>query len=148
MNRKIVPDVVTPQLVRRLPPNATVRQAAKTMADHRIGALVITEDEKLTHIFTERDLLTRVVAQDRDPDATPLVEVSTADPDTLPPEADAHAALDLMRRRRYRHLPIVEDGQIVAIISIRDLQDVALSMLQDDVRQRDEMIYGSAHGLA
>lgn len=148
MERKLVPDVVSPQLVRRLPGDATVRDAAKTMAEHRIGALVITADEKLTHIFTERDLLMRVVAPGLDPDKTALIDVATSEPDTLPPDANARAALDLMRRRRYRHLPIVEDGQIVAIVSIRDLQDVALSMLEDDVRQRDAMIFGTADGLA
>lgn len=148
MERKLVPDVVAPQLVRRLPGDATVRHAAKTMTEHRIGALVITENEKLTHIFTERDLLMRVVAPGLDPETTPLADVATSEPDTLPPDATARAALDLMRRRRYRHLPIVEDGQIVAIVSIRDLQDVTLSMLEDDVRQRDAMIFGTAGGLA
>ncbi|MEM6491317.1 MAG: CBS domain-containing protein [Pseudomonadota bacterium] len=149
MERKIVPNVVKPQLVRRLPPDATVRQAAQTMAEHRIGALVVvTPDEKLTHIFTERDLLIRVVAEGLDPDATRLADVATPNPDSLAPDAEARAALDLMRKRRYRHLPIVEDGQIVAIVSIRDLHEVVLSMLEDDVRDRDAMIYGSQDGLA
>ncbi|MBL8672168.1 MAG: CBS domain-containing protein [Alphaproteobacteria bacterium] len=148
MNRKLVPSVVKPQSVAALGSEASVRDAAKLMAERRIGAIVVIDGGRLSGIFTERDLMTRVVAQDRDPTKTRIGEVMTRGPDTMAPDDTAGEALKLMSERRYRHLPIVDGERIVAILSIRDLHEAVLSSLEEDVRQRDQLIFGSAHGLA
>lgn len=148
MKRPLVPNVVQEQDVASLPADATVAAAAELMAEKRIGALAVTTAGAMSHIFTERDLLTRVVAKGVDPATATLGEVSTPNPDTLPPSAPALEALQKMRERRYRHMPVVDGGDLVAMVSIRDLHEAALSVLEDEVKQREEMMFGAAGGLA
>jgi CBS domain-containing protein len=147
MAAKIIPDVVENQALYKLPPTATVRDAAKLMATNRVSAILVTEGDRLVGIFTERDLTVRVVAEGRDPIATRLVEVMTTRPDTLAPDDSPMNALELMRIRRYRHLPVVEDGRIVGMVSIRDLYAVVKQQLELDVRQREAFIFDTAYGV-
>lgn len=148
MKRTLVPYVVQPQEVAALGPEAMVAEAAALMAERKIGALAVITGGRLSHIFTERDVLTRVVAAGRDPATTTLAEVATPDPDTLPPTAEAAQALEKMRERRYRHMPVVEGDRLIAMVSIRDLHEAALNLLQDEVKQREAMLFGSPDGLA
>lgn len=148
MKRKLVPSVVSAGAVAGLGADASVAAAAKMMAEQGIGALAVMDGAKLTHIFTERDLLVKVVAAGRDPEATTLGDVATPNPDTLPPSAEAWQALQKMRERRYRHMPVVDDGALIAMVSIRDLHEAALSSMQDEIKQREEMLFGTADGLA
>jgi len=81
---------------------ATVRQATRLMNDHGIGSLLVTSGNRLVGIFTERDVLRRVVAEGRSPDSTTVGEVMTCDVVCCPPEAGVEDAADIMRRRRVR----------------------------------------------
>jgi len=146
-NRKLIPDVIKDQTLTCLPAGAGVREAARIMAERRIAAVLVTEGRRLVGIFTERDLTTRVVAAGRDPDATRLGEVMTADPDTLDPDATAGAALALMERHRYRHLPVVRGDEVVGIVSIRDLFAVVRAHLEDEIKDRDAFIFGSQYSV-
>lgn len=146
-NRKLMPDVIKNQELACLPPDATARDASVLMAERRIAAVLVTEGRRLKGIFTERDLAGRVVATGRDPSATPLSEVMTADPDTLGPNAAAIEALDLMERHRYRHLPVVADGEVLGIVSIRDLFAVVRAHLEDEIRDREAFIFGSNYSV-
>ncbi len=103
-----------------LPAGASVRDAAQAMRDWDVGAVLVTENGRLAGIFTERDLVNRVIACDRDPESTPLFEVMTRDPDTISPEATALEALRLMEDGGYRHVPVVAEGRLVGIVSGRD----------------------------
>ncbi len=103
-----------------LPAGASVRDAAHAMRDWDVGAVLVTQNGRLAGIFTERDLVTRVIACDRDPESTPLSEVMTRDPDTISPEATALEALRLMEDGGYRHVPVVAEGRLVGIVSGRD----------------------------
>lgn len=141
-NRRLIPDVVTNQSLILLPERASVRSAVEVMAARDIGAVVITEREQLRGIFTERDVLKRVVAADIDPDGTRLSEVMTRNPLTLPSEASPLDALKLMRSRRIRHLPVVDDGRIKGIVSIRDLFDVVQDSLQEQVQTYETLMFG------
>lgn len=141
--RKLIPDVVENQSLVCLPPDATVRDAVQRMAEHRIAAVLVTEGTALKGIFTERDLTVRVAAAGKDIATTPLSAVMTADPDTLGPDAPATDALDLMERHRYRHLPVVQDGAVVAIVSIRDLYSEVRNTLQEEIKEREAFIFGS-----
>jgi CBS domain-containing protein len=108
------------------PPNVSVDASAldavRTMQRARSGACAVLDNDKLVGIFSERDLMLRVVAAGLDPDETPVREVMTTSPETLTTEAEASKALKLMVSLHIRHLPIVEkDGSLAGLLSVRDL---------------------------
>jgi len=131
--RTIVPHVVQAQKLITLTPEDNARTAAKLMAEKHIGALLVLESERVAGIFTERDLATRVVAEERDPATTRLADVMTKNPDTIEPGETVRTALNLMAGRKYRHLPVVEKGRLVAIISIRDLHRSIIDQMEADI---------------
>ena len=132
MERRIVPDVIgQKQLLLELPSTATVRDAARRMHDRDVGAVLITKGGKLEGIFTERDLLKRVVAPGRDPEITLLKDVMTKKPDTIEADSLATVALSRMTERRYRHLPVMKDGQLFGIVSRRDFTGEDISSVED-----------------
>lgn len=143
--RRLMPDVIKNQELSCLPPDATVRDAATLMAEKRIAAVLVTEKRTLKGIVTERDMTARVVAAGLDPDTTRLSAVMTADPDTLEPSATALEALDLMERHHYRHLPIAVGGEVVGMVSIRDLFAVVRTHLEDELRSREAYMFGSGY---
>jgi CBS domain-containing protein len=149
--RRLVPDVVHDQDVVTASPQELVTGAVKRMVEREISAVVITADgttlSRILGIFTERDLTVRVVGAGRDPRRTRLSEVMTRDPDTLPPEARALEALQFMRKRHYRHLPVVEDGRVVGMVSIRDLFAVATEQLVQDVHECEAIVFGSGYSV-
>ena len=120
MARRLIPDVVHGQDVLALSPETSVREAARRMADRRIGAVLVNDGNRLVGIFTERDVMTRVVAAGLDPDRTEIRQVMTPDPATAAPEQRALDALKLMHEGGFRHLPVVEDGRAIGIVSLRD----------------------------
>jgi CBS domain-containing protein len=115
-----------------LPSTATVREAAICMSERQVGAVLVTRDGALEGIFTERDLLHRVVAPGRDPNGTRLVEVMTKNPDTI--EADDYAieALSRMSERGYRHLPVLDNGRLVGIVSRRDFLGEEILLVEEE----------------
>ena len=108
-------------------PGESVAVAARRMADHRIGALLVVEDGRLVGIFSERDVVARVVAEGRDPETTPVGEVCSKDVATVREDADPSTCARLIRDRGFRHLPVVDElGKPVGILSARDfLQHIA-----------------------
>lgn len=146
MQRRIVPDIVQNQDIRMLAPSDSVRTAVDLMAERHIGAVLIEEAGRLIGIFTERDLLTRVVAKGRDSDATQLSEVMTRNPDCLKPGDIAGDALARMTSKGYRHLPVLDGEELVGIVSIRDLYAAVKRELEEDVEQREAYIHGGGYG--
>jgi CBS domain-containing protein len=146
MRRKIVPDIVQQQEIWTLPPVTTVREAAKMMTQRRIGAVMVVQSDRLIGIFSERDLVGRVVAKGLDPDATQLETVMTRDPMTIDPDESPIGALDIMRARGFRHLPVVKDSRVVGMVSIRDLYAAVKEQLEDDLKERDEFMFGAGYG--
>ncbi len=121
MKPRIVRDIIEEgRDLLELPAGASVRDAAQAMRHWDVGAVLVTENGRLAGIFTERDLVNRVIACDRDPESTPLSEVMTRDPDTIYPGATALEALRLMEDGGYRHVPVVAEGRLVGIVSRRD----------------------------
>ena len=126
-------DIVRNQDPVTLPPNATVREACQRMRDHRVGAVLVTDgDRRLLGIFTGRDAVHRVLAEGKGTTRTKLVDVMTRNPDTMPPRKMAIQALRLMEDGRYRHLPIVEDGKVVGIVSRFDFSGIELDRLDEE----------------
>jgi CBS domain-containing protein len=101
-------------------PDTPVRAAVACMNEHRRGAVLVLEGERLTGISTERDVMQRVLARELDLAHTPVSDVMTRDPDTLEPRATLAQALRTMARSRYRHLPVVDAaGAPSAVVSMR-----------------------------
>jgi CBS domain-containing protein len=104
-----------------VPSTSTVRDAARTMSDRNIGAIAVLDSGKLVGIFSERDVLTRIVAEGRNPDDTRVESVMTKDIIVAAPDDDINDALQKMHECNCRHLPVVQGGNLVGMISIRDL---------------------------
>ena len=98
----------------------TVASAARLMREHRIGALLVIQEGRLAGIFTERDALFRVIAEGRDPAKTRVGEVMTANPRTIAPDRPFGHALHMMHEGGFRHVPVVDDGRPLGVVSSRD----------------------------
>lgn len=101
-------------------PDATLAEVARRMTDQEHGALPVTLHGRLVGIITERDIL-RAVADGRKPDATRTADLMTPDPDSLEPDVAVMDAADWMLAAGYRHLPVVSDGQLLGMVSIKDI---------------------------
>ena len=131
-NRKLS-DIVRRQRPVSLPGDATVQEACRLMHKHRIGAMLVTEDgDRLVGVFTGRDAVGRVLAEARNPATTILRDVMTASPDTIAPHARAVEALRAMHDGGYRHLPVVEDGRILGIVSHGDFVGLEHARLDEE----------------
>jgi CBS domain-containing protein len=118
----------------------TVIEAARMMKQQNVGALLVVDGSKLCGIFTERDALFRVLAEGRDPGATRLAQVMTPQPQTIHPDQPFLDALRMMHKGRFRHLPVVEDGRPLGMVSSRDALDDDLYELRTDLAQREDML--------
>ena len=135
MVRKIIPDIVSDQDIFELAGDATVRDAAKGMAERNINSVLITSAGRLTGIFTGTDLVKKVVAVGLDPDLTALSDVMTRDPETVSPGLNALEALHRMQDGQFRHLPVVESGELVGVVSRRDF----LGYEVDELEHQEEL---------
>jgi len=117
----------------------TVVQAARLMKQHNVGALLVVDGSRLIGIFTERDALMRVLAASVDPLTTRLAEVMTPQPQTIHPDEPFVKALRMMHEGKYRHLPVVEYGRPLGMVSVRDALSEDLHELRMDLDQREEM---------
>jgi CBS domain-containing protein len=116
--------------------NISVAAAARLMKRHRIGAILVTQKGKLAGIFTERDALFRVIAEGRDPEKTPVAEVMTPNPRTIEPDRPFGHALHLMYEGEFRHVPVVENGKPLGMVSARDALEPDLRQFVADLEKR------------
>ncbi len=119
------------------PPEVTIAAAARLMAHKNVGAILVVENEKLVGIFTERDVVFRVVAPGRDPATTTLGDVMTTAPKTLDPGTTYGHALLLMQENGFRHVPVVENGHAIGIVSSRNAMDPELEEFVSEARRRE-----------
>lgn len=130
------PDVTT------IDHNATVREAAVAMNAHHIGSLIVTDGEKAIGIFTERDILRRVVAADRDPNATRVGEVMTTPVACCRRDTLLSECRGIMTQKRIRHLPVVEEGRLLGMLSSGDVLAHEVHDQQTTIEYFAEYIYG------
>lgn len=116
-----VSDVVKTRLTHSANPEMTVLEAARLMTERNIGALPVLREGRLLGIFSERDVMTRVVAAGRSPGSTKLSEVMTPYPRTVTPEETVENCLFMMKEFGFRHLPICAGDEFVGLVSVRDL---------------------------
>ena len=129
----LIPELIPDQKFSTVTPKATVREAARAMAERNVGAILVTEGSRLLGILSERDVLNRVVAKDLDPDATTVESVMTPNPDSLPPTATVRDAMRLMVAHDYRHVPIMDGQKILGIVSARDIYNNVVKSIQTGV---------------
>lgn len=109
----------------------SVLDVAKFLVEHNIGAVPVLHDKQLVGIFSERDIMKRVVAELRDPRTTKVSDIMTKGPVTVTPESTVEECMVLMRDHNCRHLPICEDNRLWGLISLRDV-------LAHEVAEKDE----------
>lgn len=147
MHRRIVPDIVQPVDVASVTAEDTVLDAAKTMRDRKIAALIVVDaNGDLTGIVTERDIVFRATAEGKDPSTAKISEIMTSNPDTLSPSDSASDALELMQTRNYRHLPVVEGSKCIAVVSVRDLFHSVKESLEESIRETEAFVFGDRYG--
>ncbi len=132
--------IIEQQEVLSAPETVTVSEAAHLMKEKQVGAILIMDGDRLSGIFTERDALFRVVAEGRDANTTRIAEVMTRNPRTIHPDKLFFDALHLMHEGGFRHVPVVENGRPVGMISTSDalgpeLKDFVYELLRQEQAQ-------------
>ncbi len=120
MGLRLIRDLIQGQSLLTCGPEVTVAEAARQMAKRSVGAILVTIEGRLEGIFTERDALVRVIAAGRDPEATEIGQVMTRTVNTISPDRPVLHALHEMHEMSFRHVPVVENGVPVGMVSIRD----------------------------
>ena len=138
----LVRDVMESKSALTLSPETTVSHAAELMAKNRIGAVMVAEQERLIGIFTERDALFRVIAPGLDARTTRLAEVMTAEPRTVGPGTSYGYALVMMQENGFRHVPVVENGKPIGIVSSRNAMDPELEEFVAEANRREHIRVG------
>jgi len=147
IQQTIVPDIVQRRNIASVTPDDSVLTAATKMAEIQIAALVVLgNDGALTGIVTERDVTQRLVAKGFDASTTSVSKIMTANPDTLSPDDSAGDALELMQSRKFRHLPVTEDGKCVGMVSIRDLYAAVKLALEEDIKETEAFVFRDRYG--
>ncbi|MDP2278428.1 MAG: CBS domain-containing protein [Nitrospirota bacterium] len=122
--------------------NATVDIAINKMVDRNIGAILVMEDGKLVGLFTERDVLKCWLTKGENFCRIPIKEVMTKDLMIAEPDDDLSYAMTIMINKKIRHLPVIEKGKIVSVVSIRDMVKAQVSNLQAEVHYLKDYITG------
>jgi CBS domain-containing protein len=115
-----IQDVMIPNPT-TLPTSATIPAAARAMRDNAVGAVIVLEESRLRGILTDRDIVVRAIAVDRDPATTTLGEICSMELTAVAPEDDLDRAVQLMRERKLRRLPVIDNETVVGIVSLGDL---------------------------
>jgi len=101
-------------------PSTTVGEAVALMAQHHVGSMIVMDGVRLAGIFTERDTV-RAISHSHDAPAHDVESWMTPDPKTISPDVETDVALRIMLDHGFRHLPVVENGEVIGVVSIRDL---------------------------
>lgn len=136
-----VKTVMDPRKLILVTGSTTVREAARLMKSKHYGAvLVVAEGDALLGIFTERDAVFRVLAPGRDPETTSVAEVMTKEPKTIAPEKAFGHAMLMMHEGGFRHLPVVDGGKLVGMVSSRMALDPELEEFVFEERRRKQLL--------
>jgi len=136
-------DLVKDYELHTITADQTVLEAAREMVAHNIGAIPVLRDGELVGIFSERDIMKRVVAEGRDPARTRVSEVMTANPLTVDMRESIEQCMVLMKQHSFRHLPICDGKKLKAIVSLRDILLRDLTEKDEEVRMMRAYIHGS-----
>ena len=121
-------------------PDASVLDAIRLMAEKAIGSLVVMRGDELLGIVTERDYARKVILKGRSSDKTKVADIMSQDVITTSPADSANSCMEIMTVRKCRHLPVLENGQVVAMISIGDLVQTIIADQQEEIQQLERYI--------
>ncbi len=137
MPQRPIRSIIAKQKILTAAAEITVAEASRLMKKRTLGAvMIVTDDGRLIGIFTERDAVFRVLAEGRDPKTTPLSEVMTANPLTIAPDKPFGHALLMMYDGGFRHVPVVEGGKPVGMVSARDALGPEMQELDSEMQRR------------
>ena len=137
MPQRPIRSVIAKQKILTATAEITVTDAARLMKKKSVGAVMVVKDNgRLAGIFTERDAVFRVLAEGRDPRTTRLSDVMTPQPQTITPEKPFGHALLMMYESGFRHVPVVEDGKPVGMVSARDVLGPELQEFESELQRR------------
>jgi len=126
--------------VSTLDENHSVLEAARLMTEKYIGSVVVTRHSRIVGLFTERDVMMRVVGKDREPGAVKIKDAMTADHMKIGPEATCEEALNVMKQKRCRHLLVFDGDEFIGLISMRDIVLLTLQEKDDLIAQLEQYI--------
>ncbi len=121
-------------------PDATVLDALKVMAEHEIGALLVMQGERVLGVMSERDYARMVALLGRPSRDTPVSQIMSSPPVTVTPQDTIDACMRLVTDKRIRHLPVIEGGRVVGVLSIGDLVKSILSQQRETIEQLEAYI--------
>ena len=130
----LISDLLKNQVPISAEAHQTVLEVARLMVQHNIGAVPVLQDGQLAGIFSERDLMSRVVVAGKDPARTVVSQVMTEDPLTVAPNDQLETCMTLMKRHGFRHLPVCSGRDLKGIVSLRDILLHDLDEKDDEVR--------------
>ena len=130
----LISDLLKNQVTISAEPDQTVIEVATLMVEHNVGAVPVLSDGNLAGIFSERDLMIRVVVGGKDPARTKVSQVMTNDPLTVAPSDSLETCMTLMKRHGFRHLPVCAGRELKGVISLRDILLRNLDEKDDEVR--------------
>ena len=122
-------------------PGAAVLEAVRMMAERHVGALLVMEGESLSGIVSERDYARKVILMGRSSADTPVRDIMTAPVITVQPEATVQTCMQIMTERRVRHLPVLDRGRVVGMVSIGDLVKAVMAEQQQQIEQLENYIH-------
>ena len=131
-----VKSVMQRRNVAKASPQISVAQAARLMAKKNVGAVLIIDDGRLVGIVTERDIVFRVAARGLDIATTAVADVMTRSPHSIEPDVPLGYALMIMHDKGFRHLPVIDNGQLVGIVSARSAMDPDLEEFESEAQRR------------
>ncbi len=123
-------------------PDASVLEAIKIMADKSVGSLVVMQDDVLAGIVTERDYARKVIVKGRSSESTRVAEIMTADVVTTSSDQTVDRCMAMMTEMRIRHLPVLEDNRVIAMVSIGDLVQAIIADQKEEIEHLEHYISG------
>jgi CBS domain-containing protein len=123
-------------------PTDSVLRAIEIMATRHVGALLVMSEDRLLGIISERDYARKVILKKRLSHDTPVGDIMTANPATVSPDATVHHCMEIMTEGRFRHLPVVDKGRVVGILSIGDLVKAVIDDQSQKIEQLERYIAG------
>jgi len=139
----LICDLLKDQVTISAEAHQTVLEVARMMVEHKIGAGPVLEEGQLTGIFSERDLMSRVVVGGKDPARTLVGQVMTEDPLTVAPNDPVETCMTLMKRHGFRHLPVCAGRELKGVVSLRDILLHDLDEKDDEVRMMRAYLHSS-----
>jgi len=140
----VVRDLVGNRVLFFVQENESVAAVARQMADYHVGAILVMDHGELRGVFSERDLMQRVVLERLDPDTTPVHRVMSTNLSTIEDSASLEQAMEAMHRHNCRHLPVTRDGRVTGFLSMRDLMDFQLARQTEELSHMKAYIHGAA----